>query len=229
MLDLAPAPRRVAASPYAKRLARERDIALFDLTGSGPDGRIVAADVLGYRRPALAPVLAAAVASTVGAFATTLSLGAVEALLAGFADADTPFDLEDVALRAAGCSIDDVAGVTALPEAPVALESGSTQQVFSGLRRLSLAPLRQKRLAADAADEAGTPAALSLRIVRSSGIRPVAMPLKAGRAMRLVLTVEAGQGEALLSFDSATVSEDAAAELLSRFKGYIEKPLRLLA
>ena len=229
MLDLAPAPRRVVASPYAKRLARERDIALFDLTGTGPDGRIVAADVLGYQPKAAAKAPLLAVASTVGAFATTLSLGTLETLLAGFADADTPFDIEDVALRAAGCSIDDVAGVTDLPEAPVALETGTIQRVFAGLKRLSLAPLRQRRLADDIGDEAGEPAALSLRIVRSSGIRPVAMPLKPGRAMRLVLTIEAGRGEALISFDSATVSEDDAAELLSRFKGYIEKPLRLLA
>lgn len=229
MLDLVPSPRRVAASPYAKRLARERDIALFDLIGSGPDGRIVAADVLGYQAPApsKAPVLA--VASTVGAFAATLSLATLETLLAGFAEADTPFDLEDVALRAAGCSLDDVSGATDLPEAPVALETGTSQRVFSGLKRVSLAPSRQRRLAADIGDESGEPAALSLRIVRSFGIRPVAMPLKPGRAMRLVLTVEGSSGEALISFDSATVSENDAAELLSRFKGYLEKPLRLLA
>ena len=51
--DLAVAPKSAAvgsngyikASPLAKRLARERGIDLTDLTGSGPEGRIVEADV----------------------------------------------------------------------------------------------------------------------------------------------------------------------------------------
>jgi hypothetical protein len=227
MLNLAPPPRRVAASPYAKRLARERDIALFDLIGSGPDGRIVAADVLGYRPKAPAPATLTA-ASTVGAFAAGISLSAIETLLAGFADAGTPFDFEDVALRAAGCSIDDVPGVAQISDAPVALEGRDRQTVFTGLRRQSLAPLRKRRLET-VEDDAAQPASLSLRIVTGNGIRPVGMPLKAGRPMRLVLTVEAGHAEALLSFDSALVADDDAAELLSRFKAYLEKPLRLLA
>lgn len=227
MLDLAPPPRRVAASPYARRLARERGVALFDIAGTGPDGRIVAADVLGYRPPAPAPVAAAAPAASIGAFAAGIALAAVDTLLLGFADAGTPFDLEDVVLRAAGCSLDDVPGAS-LPEAPVALETGSRQTVFTGLRRLSLAPLRQRRLA-QTDDQSAEPASLSLRIVAGSGIRPVGMPLKPGRAMRLVLTVESGHAEALLSFDSAQVTEEDAAELLSRFKDYLEKPLRLLA
>jgi pyruvate dehydrogenase E2 component (dihydrolipoamide acetyltransferase) len=37
---------RVKASPLARRIARERDVDLHALTGSGPDGRIVKADVL---------------------------------------------------------------------------------------------------------------------------------------------------------------------------------------
>ena len=38
------APARTLASPYARRLARERGVALGSLVGSGPNGRIVAAD-----------------------------------------------------------------------------------------------------------------------------------------------------------------------------------------
>ncbi|WP_420910490.1 E3 binding domain-containing protein [Roseivivax marinus] len=41
------APDRIPASPLARRLARERGIDLSDLTGSGPGGRIVEADVPG--------------------------------------------------------------------------------------------------------------------------------------------------------------------------------------
>ena len=53
---------RVKASPLARRIARERGIDLHSLTGTGPDGRIVAEDVeraaAGGPRPA-APVAAA--------------------------------------------------------------------------------------------------------------------------------------------------------------------------
>jgi pyruvate dehydrogenase E2 component (dihydrolipoamide acetyltransferase) len=46
---------RILASPNARRLARELGVSLEDLTGSGPDGRIIGRDVaaarLGHRTP----------------------------------------------------------------------------------------------------------------------------------------------------------------------------------
>jgi len=39
------APGRVAISPYARKLARQRNTDITQLTGSGPDGRIIARDV----------------------------------------------------------------------------------------------------------------------------------------------------------------------------------------
>ena len=46
-LSWAPAGGRVLASPKAKRIAKERGIELKSLSGSGPEGSILAADVLG--------------------------------------------------------------------------------------------------------------------------------------------------------------------------------------
>ncbi len=53
---------RVKASPLARRLAREKGIELGQLTGSGPEGRIVAEDVERFEvaAPAAAPLAAAA-------------------------------------------------------------------------------------------------------------------------------------------------------------------------
>jgi pyruvate dehydrogenase E2 component (dihydrolipoyllysine-residue acetyltransferase) len=51
---------RVKASPLARRIARERGIDLAGVTGTGPDGRIVAEDV---ERAAAAPAAAPAVAT----------------------------------------------------------------------------------------------------------------------------------------------------------------------
>jgi pyruvate dehydrogenase E2 component (dihydrolipoamide acetyltransferase) len=51
---------RIKASPLARRIARERDIDLAQVSGTGPDGRIVAEDVeraaAGAARPVAAPV-----------------------------------------------------------------------------------------------------------------------------------------------------------------------------
>jgi pyruvate dehydrogenase E2 component (dihydrolipoamide acetyltransferase) len=52
---------RVKASPLARRIARERGIELAALTGTGPDGRIIAEDVeKAQAAPAAAPAPAAA-------------------------------------------------------------------------------------------------------------------------------------------------------------------------
>lgn len=59
----APAGQRIVATPYARRLAGERGVALPGLTGSGPGGRIRAADVpltAAAPRPAPAPLAQAA-------------------------------------------------------------------------------------------------------------------------------------------------------------------------
>jgi pyruvate dehydrogenase E2 component (dihydrolipoamide acetyltransferase) len=50
---------RIKASPLARRLARERGIDLASLRGTGPEGRIVADDVI-QEKPAAIPVAAAA-------------------------------------------------------------------------------------------------------------------------------------------------------------------------
>lgn len=225
-------PRR-AISPYARKLARERGVGLEQLTGSGPSGRIVAADIVAFVRRG--PAHEWACGPQASALATTIQLDTLRKLLTGFAEADAPFALEDVALRAAGCALDDVAGATSLQGAPVALETRFAQArgqlVFAGIREGSLAPLRQRRLDAVAVgtDQSDVPAALSLRLLDATDIRPLMMPLLAGRNMRLVLVAGSDAAECLLAFDAGTVDEDAATQVLSRFKAYLEIPLRLLA
>ncbi|KAF9185429.1 pyruvate dehydrogenase complex dihydrolipoamide acetyltransferase component (E2), partial [Haplosporangium sp. Z 767] len=55
---------RIFASPLAKKLANEKNISLGDLSGSGPHGRIVKADVESYKpAPKAAPAPAAAAAA----------------------------------------------------------------------------------------------------------------------------------------------------------------------
>jgi len=59
----APAGARVIASPLARRLAKEKGVDIATLTGSGPHGRIIKADVEAARQTAPATPAAAIVAS----------------------------------------------------------------------------------------------------------------------------------------------------------------------
>ncbi len=134
--------KRRAVSPYARRLARERGIALEVLTGSGPGGRVVAADIVAFV-PKMASVASGLQATALG---TTIALKTIRELLLAFAASHTAFDLDDVVLRAAGCALDDVSGASALPGTPIAVEArlgaDRRQLVFSDIRKGSLAPLR---------------------------------------------------------------------------------------
>jgi pyruvate/2-oxoglutarate dehydrogenase complex dihydrolipoamide acyltransferase (E2) component len=227
-------PDRRAASPYAKRLARERGIPLELLTGSGPAKRIVAADIIAFVPSVVAPAVALRVAPA-SAFGATVSIEALQRVLAGFAEAQSPFALEDVVLRAAGCAIDDMTGATDLEGKPIALEvkfgGRSAQLVFTDVRKQSLAPLRDRRVAAEDAelDQANLPAVLSMRLLQASGVEPVYLPLLEGRSMRLILVAGQRDARCLLSFDAQLVDEEIAAEILRRFKSYLESPLLLLA
>jgi len=226
---------RVRASPYARRLARDRGVELTQLSGSGPGGRIVAADIVAFVPRVARPEPGRGSGAAASALAAKVDLARLTQVLGQFGDRETQFDLEDVLLRAAGCALDDVPEAASVEGSPVALEvrldGRAGQLVFADIRKGSLAPLRSRRLAAMAqgSDQSDLPAAMTLRLVRASGIRPVMLPLLGGRAMRLVVLADETGGEALLVFDSAALDEDVAASLLDRFRGYLEVPLRLLA
>jgi pyruvate dehydrogenase E2 component (dihydrolipoamide acetyltransferase) len=56
----APAGGRVLASPLARRMADEAGIPLTGIAGSGPNGRVIRADIENYKPPAAAPAAAPA-------------------------------------------------------------------------------------------------------------------------------------------------------------------------
>lgn len=232
--------RRLAVSPYARRLARERALPLETLRGSGPGGRILAAGVVNFVLGA-APVVASNVvalaaapspaASRIAAFATSVALGALQDLLAALENSGNVFAIDDVLLRAAGRAFAEMPDAAKVGNASVALELAGRQTVFAVIPEMSLTSLRAMRLAAlaNGRDETETPADLSLRLLPASDIRPVMMPLLAGRAMRLTISLNtAGDyAECLLIVDAASVDEATAAAWLATLKSAIEHPLRL--
>ncbi|MBZ9987036.1 E3 binding domain-containing protein [Mesorhizobium sp. BH1-1-5] len=228
---------RLAVSPYARRLARERGFPLEALLGTGPGGRILAADVLDFvAAGAPSELLAAATApsiaaSSIAAFATSIALGALHELLASLESSGKVFDIDDILLRAAGSAFGEISDAAQIGEAPVALELGKRQVVLATTSGMPLTSLRAMRLAAqaDTRDDSQKPATLSVRLLPPGDIRPMMMPLLPGRAMRLTVSVSsAGDNvECLLTADAARVDEAASAAWLAALKSTVERPLRL--
>ena len=222
-----------------RRLARELSLPLEALRGSGPGGRILAADVQAFvplAPPVVSPGVAALAApspavSRIAAFATSIALGALQDLLAALASSGHVFAVDDVLLRAAGRAFAEMPDAAKGGTASAALELAGRQTVFAVVPEMPLTSLRAMRLAAlaDNRDEAGKPAALSLRLLPASDIRPVMTPLLPGRAMRLTVSLDApgDHAECLLTIDSASVDEAIAAAWLATLKSVIEQPLRL--
>jgi pyruvate dehydrogenase E2 component (dihydrolipoamide acetyltransferase) len=115
--------------------------------------------------------------------------------------------------------------------ASVALELAGRQTVFVMTPEMPVTSLRATRLAAlaDNRDETETPAALSLRLLPASDIRPVMTPLLPGRSMRLTVPLDTpgDRADCLLPVDAASDDEAAAAGWLATLKSAIEQPLRL--
>lgn len=229
--------KRLAASPYARRLAYERSLPLDALRGSGPGGRILAADVRAFvlpspaTRPPRADVPAASPTQAIvptAAFAATLDLAALKKLLADLERTGHVFAIDDLLLCAAGRAFAPVQAGPPASGAVVALELTGRQVVFD-LSAWSPASVRATRLAALEAtqDDAPTMAMLSLLVFEDEGVRPVTMPLQPGSAMRLAIAIYDSGAECLLTTDVAEVDEAAAASWLARLKAEIENPLRL--
>jgi pyruvate/2-oxoglutarate dehydrogenase complex dihydrolipoamide acyltransferase (E2) component len=219
------APVRTLASPYAKRLARERGIPLEGLAGSGPNGRIVAGDVplapvaVAATPAAVAAAPAAAPARSVAAFSASVDLAALAEVIAASGTA-LPIDafLVKAAARAAGARSEAVRWMKA--------EGGAVTIP----RAVALAPTEIARLIADASEESPTGKALVLSRLAVSRIRPVAGSLPVDADLRLLVVAgdEAATAEVLLVHDDAVIPEGEAAEILGAFRDLIEAPLRLL-
>jgi pyruvate dehydrogenase E2 component (dihydrolipoamide acetyltransferase) len=225
-----PAPQaasRVSATPYARRLARDRGIPLAAIAGTGPNGRRTGRDVLAHVAiPEPLPSPATAAAPATAALATTVSLGAIAGLLPQFESFEPEIELVDVCLKAAAATLrnsDALAGA-----AIVLAPSG---RVLDGLDRLTLGAIAAlRREEGDTAPRPDRPV-LEVSWLARDGIRPIALPLRPGAAARIMLagTLASPQAECLMSYDPARLDDVAAADFLLAFRGWLEVPLRMIA
>jgi pyruvate dehydrogenase E2 component (dihydrolipoamide acetyltransferase) len=230
---------RRPTSPYARRLAREQGLALENITGSGPNGRIVAADIeaFGRARQAAAPAAtttvtaASPVSVSVSAYAIAIDLGKLQRLLADFGGAQVELTLDDMLVRAGALALEAVPGANPGGEIAVGWETGNAatrrETVIAEPHKGLISALHRRLL--DAAQDGA--AGLSMRRIAQAGIRPTALPLLPGHRLRLVIVAGDADiaAECLLSFDAAAIGEDDAAAFLARFRDGLETPLRLLA
>eukprot|EP00640_Fibrocapsa_japonica_P001115 CAMPEP_0113952368 /NCGR_PEP_ID=MMETSP1339-20121228/90376_1 /TAXON_ID=94617 /ORGANISM="Fibrocapsa japonica" /LENGTH=430 /DNA_ID=CAMNT_0000960969 /DNA_START=342 /DNA_END=1634 /DNA_ORIENTATION=+ /assembly_acc=CAM_ASM_000762 len=90
---------RVFASPLARKMAREAGIDISLVGGSGPNGRIIAADVAGFD-PSTVPAAAAAGAAEAAGGAAAAASGPAPAIIFGDSYTDIPVSDEARALAA---------------------------------------------------------------------------------------------------------------------------------
>jgi pyruvate/2-oxoglutarate dehydrogenase complex dihydrolipoamide acyltransferase (E2) component len=217
-------------TPLARRLAGEAGIDLSNVKGSGPHGRIVAADIQTAQKiPAAAQMQATA----------TLVLTADVALgqsLALCTDAKA-IELADVVVKAWATALR-----RAMPDAAtdIALAAGDTTLIRDAASRTLTAIAAARRDTATAGDAQGASSAIF--ITQIPGIASVAHAVRAPQTTMLSIgsrrraPIEAPDGAVAfadmatvtLSCDPAAVSATLASELLSAFKGFVEKPVTML-
>ena len=233
---------RIIATPYARRLAREGSLDLSNLAGSGPRGRIKAADVLQALEakaaaqsiaPApiamqrAAPMAAPAAAlSFVAADVDVSALRALDARLAG--SRDRPFE------RRAYLALACIKALHADGETPVRLGFPGTDGLatLEGTARdtLSAIAARMSHLQTDSAR-----GDVAIYMVEGR-VRQLVPALPQGWRMALgiggVRTVRGGDTThemTLALIHDATTDHAFAAELLDRIAALLEEPLHLLA
>ncbi len=122
----------VRASPIARRLARERGVDLVSITGSGPGGRIVEADVLAAAEAATAAAIAGRILASPLARRLAREQGLDLATIAGTGPGGRIVEADVTAAAAALAAAPPAPGPAA--EAPPALAEGAERADLSRMR-----------------------------------------------------------------------------------------------
>ncbi len=234
---------RIIATPFARRRAAALGVDLADVEGSGPRGRIKAADVEKAAEKLVEPAItkAAIVEAPVIAapepieeeghwLETDVDLGPSLALLEKLSpDADSGIDIATIVVAATGCAYDG----------PVAFIDQGMPKLLPVTHSLRLGEIAGNTGAETRAPVAGDRAGL-VTVARSAariGIAPTAgvvFSLGAGQVMETLRPDSNGapvrrcEMTLTLSARSSAMTPDDADALLSRIKDIVETPSLLL-
>jgi len=221
--------RRVRSTPYARRLARERNVPLGSLKGSGPGGRILGQDVMGFvpaAKPSAEPhpeiLQQPVMAAMPEALAVRVEMAALETLARDLGALQASVSAQVVVLKAGAMAL---GATTGWPDQDALLLDGTERILFKGLQAASLGAVAARRTPAKDHETAG----LAVSFLARKGIRPVAARLVEGSPARLIIGAAAdGHAECLLSYDPDRIDAEMAAGFLDELRGLLETPLRIL-
>jgi pyruvate dehydrogenase E2 component (dihydrolipoamide acetyltransferase) len=220
-------------TPLARRLAGDAGIDLANIKGSGPHGRIIAADIEGVKRTIGA---APALARTQGVVVLTADVG-IGQPLALCADVSA-IELTDVFIKAWAVALQRV-----IPSenSDIALAVGENRSMIRDVAGKSLSAISAARRDANAADRPQS-ATTAISIPGIAGITSVTDVLRPPHATMLSIgslrraPIEAADGSVkfadmitvTLTCDHRTVDATLGAELLAAFRGFVESPVTML-
>ena len=223
-------------TPLARRLAGEAGIDLANIKGSGPHGRIVAADIESVRTTVASPGAAPAGLAAIPIVLTAdVAIGRSLALCSeANAAQKTALELADVVIKAWATAL---ARLMPSGHTGIALAIGKDRTTIADAATKSLTAISAPRR--EGADDSASSA---ISIPGVAGITSVADVLRAPQVTLLSLgaprraPVEAADGSvqfvsmmtATLSCDHRAVDAALGAELLSAFKGFVEQPVTMI-
>ena len=223
-------------TPLARRLAGEGGIDLANVKGSGPRGRIVAADVEGAKKTAASPAPASAGLAAIPVILTAdVAIGRSLALCnEANATQKTVLELADVVIKAWAAAL---ARVMPSEHTGIALAIGKGRTTIADAAAKSLTAISAARR-----EGAGGSASSAISIPGVAGITSVADVLKSPQTTLLSVgaprrgPVEAEDGAVrfvstmtvTLSCDHRVIDAALGAELLSAFKGFVEQPVTMI-
>lgn len=224
-------------TPLARRLASERGIDLNHVAGSGPHGRVVAADIAAAPRAS-----EAAPAASQFYLVADIEIGRLQTLRDEAKAAGADFSLGDFVVKAWAAALRRADQTAGTDIALIVDADGRrvTKIVRDAAGKTLTAIARDAREAQGSAPEAGVTGAV--RILMSPGIRefgavvtpPFTSVLAVGTPRRVPVEAEDGgvrfvsQMTVTLSCDPRAIDDTAAAALLAVFRSLVENPVTAL-
>jgi pyruvate/2-oxoglutarate dehydrogenase complex dihydrolipoamide acyltransferase (E2) component len=217
-------------TPLARRLAGEAGIDLANIKGSGPHGRIVAADVEGAKTTKSAVPVSALAANII--ITANVPVGRAYALLH-----DTNgLSLADIVVKAWAVALQHV---LAAENIDIAISIGPSRATLRGAASKSLTAIAAAR--GDTAS-ASTNATTAILMTETPGIAtvtgvlrpPYTTLLSIGSQRRVPVEAEDGTAKfvtvvtATLVCDEAAVDSTRGAALLAAFRGYVANPVTMI-
>ena len=223
-------------TPLARRLAGEGGIDLANIKGSGPHGRIIAADIESARKTVASPAPASAALAAIPLVLTAdVAIGRSLALCSeANATQKTALELADIVIKAWATAL---ARLMPPGHTGVALAIGKDRTTIADAATKSLTAISAARR-----EGADGSASSAISIPGVAGVTSVADVLKSPQTTLLSLgaprraPVEAADGSVkfvsvttvTLSCDHRVVDVALGAELLSTFKGFVEQPVTMI-